>query len=231
MKPELNSFRDNIVSLWELNETTGTNAADAVGSNDGTYTNTPTLAQSTVTNLTYSVLFDGEDQYVNCGTDASLDAGSDDFTLACWIKTSGQITDIRVIGGKGGTFTGGKRYTFFINNGKWFFDIDDNSAAKNVIANSDLDDSAWHFLVGVRDGNNLRFYVDGVEQTASPIDITGYGSLDSAKPFLIGALEREDTDVVDLEFPGYIDQPMFIKRVWSQSDIDYWYNEGAGRAH
>lgn len=37
---------DSAVNLWKLNETSGTNAADFIGSNTGTYKGTPTLNQS-----------------------------------------------------------------------------------------------------------------------------------------------------------------------------------------
>jgi hypothetical protein len=231
---------NHLVSLWELNETTGTTATDAHGSNDGTYTNSPTLAQSTVTNLGTSVLFNGTNQYVDCGTDTSLDFGTGDFTLACWFKTSGQITTETVLCGNGAAFAGGKGYYFVTNasNGVIYFNIDDNIinfdddiTEVSVYSNSELDDSQWHFVVGVKDGNNLRLYIDGVEQTNSPQDVTGFGSLDSAHPFLIGALYREDTDVVDLEFPGYIDQPQAIGKALTQSEIDYMYDDGNGRAY
>ena len=44
--------------------------------------------------------FDGTDDYVDAGTDASLDMGSGDFTLSAWIQTT--ATDSPVIAGKGG---------------------------------------------------------------------------------------------------------------------------------
>ena len=49
-------------------------------------------------------------------------------------------------------------------------------------------DNTYRYLVGIRDGNNLRLYINGVENPSySPIDITGYGSLDSTDPLVIGA--------------------------------------------
>ena len=46
-------------------------------------------------------------------------------------------------------------------------------------------------LTTERDGNNLRFYIDGVEITGSPLDITGWGSLDMALPFYINTLSSD----------------------------------------
>ena len=128
---------------------------------------------------TYSLDFDGTNDYVDCGNDSSLDWGSGDGTVACWFKTDDSGTsDIVMNGSYSG---GGKNYALLVSAAnKIIFGIDDNggSGAKSVTSGTSVNDDVWRHAVGVRDGNNLRLYIDGVEDAASPTDITGYGDID-----------------------------------------------------
>jgi hypothetical protein len=56
--------------------------------NNGTLTNGPTFN----TDNGGSIVFDASDDYVNCGTDSSLNFGTGNFNVSCWIKTSNQGT-------------------------------------------------------------------------------------------------------------------------------------------
>ena len=89
---------------------------------------------------------------------------------------------------KGAYSTNGKSYALILSSAeKLMFAIDDNTTAKSVESATAGNDNTYRYLVGVRDGNNLRFYINGIEDGNSPTDITGYGSLDSTDPLIIGA--------------------------------------------
>jgi len=136
------------------------------------------------------------DKYVNCGTGSSLNMGSGDLTLEVWfrVKPGANVKNGVPSGGpfvcKGSVGTAGKRYMLLITGiNEVDGGIDDDTVVKNVSSTvGGYDDNAWHYAVLVRDGNNLRLYVDGSEQVPhSPVDITGYGNIDDSYSFYIAA--------------------------------------------
>ncbi len=132
------------------------------------------------------LIFDGIDDYVDCGIDNSLDMGNGDFSVCLWFATNNPGSGSKDFLMKGGYSSGGKSYTIASIGGYLSAIIDDDTVYKAVITSINYMDGNWHHTVLVRDGNNLRLYVDGNEDANSPIDITGYGSLDSIRPLRIG---------------------------------------------
>jgi hypothetical protein len=177
-----------------------------------------------------SLDFDGSNDYINAGADSSLDMGVDDFSWGYWFK-SGTTNSNKEIAGKGGGWTGGKRYHSALNDGVCgpvghiVVQIDDGTTEKQICStSSSLNNNAWHHIYGVRDGDNLRLFVDGSEDGNSPIDVSGEGSIDSPRPFAIGAVYKEDTSAYTWFFPGEIDQ-VTVSNVARSSDwISTEYN-------
>ena len=212
------------VAHWTLDEGSGQTAADSTANN-----NDATLGSSGVADAndpSWSCVtggnaldFDGLDDYADAGTDASLDMGSGDFTLAAWVQTT--ATDSPVIAGKGGDSTGGKRYVLRVAAaGELRVIIDDNVTKGEVVsAVAGYNDGAWHHVTGVRDGTNLRLFVDGTEDANSPLDITGIGSLDSPRVFSIGSIIDEPTVLQSRFFDGLIDEVRLYDRALSSPEI------------
>jgi hypothetical protein len=86
-----------------------------------------------------------------------------------------------------------KRYRLSIESGPGMLmaNIDDDTTAKSITSTLTYGDNLWHHVSMVRDGNYLRLYIDGEEDPKSPIDITGYGSLDEIESFYINAFRSE----------------------------------------
>src|SRR5262249_49814733 len=79
---------DSPASYWRLGESSGSLAADERGANAGTYTNSPTLAQSSLLgsdSVNKAVSFDGTNDFVKVADSAPLDLSSA-FTIETWIK-------------------------------------------------------------------------------------------------------------------------------------------------
>ena len=75
---DISAMSANRIEAWELEEGTGTTAAASISTptNDGTIvTKTPwALAYGALVDAgTYAVLFDGANDYIDCGSDASID--------------------------------------------------------------------------------------------------------------------------------------------------------------
>jgi len=164
--------------------------------------------------------FDGVDDYINCGNDSSLNVGSDNFTLSVWYKTTS--TSLGIIAGKGSSGADGKRYLILVDGaGTPRIEIDDNTTAKTRDGTSGYNDGNWHNYVGVRDGNSLRLYLDGIEQTPAT-DITGYGDLNElVKPFAVGI---QPHDLTTAQANGTIDEPRVYNRSLSADEIKEIYD-------
>lgn len=83
-----------LVSYWRLGETSGTSAADSIGTNTGTYTNGPTIGAAGVIvgdTDTAVTMTTASSQYVTVPDSSSLDLG-DTFSVEFWVKLTSSPT-------------------------------------------------------------------------------------------------------------------------------------------
>jgi hypothetical protein len=157
-------------------------AADARGSNPGTYVNGPTLGQSGVLagDTDTAARFDGVDDYVQVATPTGVPTGSSARSVELWFKTSG--TGRQVLFGYGARATS-QEFALWLNPGgtsmtAWGFGAGQD---KVFALASNLADGQWHQVTLTYDATSLRLYVDGVlvgTQTATratTIDAYGLG--------------------------------------------------------
>ena len=173
----------------------------------------------------YSLEFDGSNDYVDCGNDSSLNWGDGDGTVACWFKTTDTGTSDIVMNGS--YSTDGKGYVLLIDsNGKFQFAIDDNSGAgvKYVLSTTSANDGIWHHIAGVREGTNIRLYVDGVEDAASPTAIASYGSLDISDNLFFGAGTNQAGGSAGNFYQGNIDEVAIWNTSLTSNQIKTLYN-------
>ncbi|MFW9813894.1 MAG: DUF2341 domain-containing protein [Candidatus Thorarchaeota archaeon] len=183
-------WNSNFKGVWHLSEDpTGTIYDSSGNLNHGTGYNLQSDDQVSG-QIDGSIDFDNVQDHIDCGNDSSLNVGSVDFSLSLWFKYDG--VDMGVLAGKGAVLMA-NRYRLSIESGPGMLmaEIDDNTVAKTIFSTSTYGDNLWHHVSMVRDGNNLRLYIDGVEDPNSPIDITGYGSLDESESFYINAFRSE----------------------------------------
>jgi type II secretory pathway pseudopilin PulG len=164
-----------IVGCWKLDETSGLTAADGSGSgNNGTLANGPTWNPAGG-QIGGALVFDGADDYVNLGTDSSLNFGSSaPFTVAAWVKTTenyGMIVSFRSSTDGGPVINLSVGYDGVADNsGKAMILVrqDGGSSYAHVIGGS-VNDGLWHHLAAVRgSGSTIELFLDGVSQgTAS----------------------------------------------------------------
>ncbi len=185
-----NVWDSNYKGVWHLSETpTGAFYDSTSNSNDGTGYNLQSDDQVDG-QIDGSIDFDYTNDYINCGNDTSLNVGSNDFSLSLWFKYDG--VHMGVLAGKGAVLMA-KRYRLSIESGPGMLmaNIDDDTTARSISSTLTYGDNLWHHVTMVRDGNYLRLYIDGAEDPNSPIDITGYGSLDEIESFYINAFRSE----------------------------------------
>lgn len=204
-------FAAGLVSYWSFDEGAGTIAYDSVGSNDGTIYG----ATWTAGIVGGALSFDGDGDYINVGDVPSLDISSA-LTLEAWIKTD-KITNDTIISKDDDA--GNREYYFGVSYDgnhpgrvRWTlktssFQFRDSSTVVN--------DSQWHYIVGTYDGSYLRTYIDGVEDTTSPVAQTGLIPNTSA-PFWIGAKPNIGYEQY---FRGVIDEVAVYDRALTSDEI------------
>jgi hypothetical protein len=108
-----------------------------------------------------SVYFDGTGDYLSVGGGNMVFAG--DFTIECWVypARSSYVNYIGILGGSSGNFVP----IYVMSNGT----LEGGIWGSSNIVNSSLaiNLNQWNHIALVRSGSSLRFYINGVQDTAS----------------------------------------------------------------
>ncbi len=167
--------------------------------------------------------FDGVDDYVKVSDSASLDFGTNSFTVEAWIKRADNDINLAQVYGKrdGGT-TDGAGWDFSIYDNKLRVDIRDgtNYVVKNPVGATAIDEN-WHHIAVVYDRVNgiAKVYLDW-QQDGSDVDISSVtGSVNCIYDLRMGVR----TTVDDGFFNGFIDNVRIYNRVLDSTEITWDY--------
>jgi len=214
-----------LVAYWKFNEGEGTTAKDSSGNNnDGTLKNGPQWVEGKVG---MALEFDGSDDYVDCGSDSSLDI-TDELTVEAWIYPTA------VPSGQGRTVV--SRYKYHPaptpdtgwNLGRvwgsddWFrFRVEDGAGNRSWAVKSNFWSTylnQWVHVVGVfKASEYIRLYINGElvdNNTTNVVSTIAY-----ERPLVIGA--RANT--TQSFFQGIIDEVRVYHRALSSSEIRRHY--------
>jgi hypothetical protein len=224
---------DSPVGYWRLGESSGTNAADSSGnSRDGTYSGSPTLAQTGLLtgDADKSVSFDGSDDYVDLSNPSAL-RFSGSFSLEAWVKIPSGVTQQAAVIAQQYDGSGVNYILAFFNgadsslkpsfgwyNGSWRLQRSLTSLSV---------DTVYH-LVGTWDGSSMKIYVNAVEPSYDGATGSGAPPTSTAN-FRIGS--RWDTAASPHKFTGFIDDVAIYSTALSQSRIQAHYDAGIGLLH
>jgi len=160
---------DSLVSWWSFNEGTGTTAYDKWEGNDGTLTNLDfdsTDGWKSGGNCVSGncLEFDGDNDYVDCESDSSIDSITVDLTLEAWVMQP-------VLGGDQNIISthqdrndvtrpydlenrGNARPCFIMGNG-----VAQLMACAPI---NSYNANKWAHIIGSIEGTNMKIYVNGV---------------------------------------------------------------------
>jgi len=198
----------DLVAHWPLDDGSGTVAVDVTGNgNDGTFEGDP---QWVAGKIGGALEFDGDD-VVNCGNNDILNFGTNDWTIAAWIRTTQPDPDRGTIFAKGSDNSGGIRFTLATheaNPNHITLTTDDNSTKTQALGATVVNDGEWYHVAGMRQGTTTSIYVngvlDGTNTVPAGIDFSGSSQSDA----YIGAIDgNSDPATVALEkiYIGIID--------------------------
>ena len=116
---------------------------------------------------TGSTSFDGSNDYIDCGSDSTLDVGTSDFSVSAWFKVSTKGgTDYHDIVAKGHTLGAGNGWGICLveYNMTIYFDTNGDVGRQNAISPSDSwEFDKWYHIVGTRSNSadTLKLYLNG----------------------------------------------------------------------
>jgi len=154
--------------------------------------------------------FDGTDDYIDCGNDASFNI-TDEITIAAWIKPDSTSSGWGAIIGK--SYAGDRAsstYKLVHNDADAYFIISDQTDWQQNISYGVLTAGEWTHLAAVLTSNNLTIFTNGQQNTPSTRTVTPDIN---TYPVLVGVWANV------YYFHGLIGQPQIYNKALSQSDI------------
>jgi hypothetical protein len=201
----------------------GSTAQDSAGSNTGTLTNMDPSTDWIDGQVGGALDFDGINDFVLISDSASLSfsAGSD-FTFTAWAR----IRDCQVSGSKVVQKKQSGNEAIVIQcydvDGLARFNVrDSNKVSVGSKGTTNIEDNAWHHLAGVKEGNNLTIYVDGIPEGSASGSFTGNWNDGDIR---IGHSVDGGARLVD----GQIDDVRIYNQALSPAEIEEIYDFGLG---
>jgi prepilin-type N-terminal cleavage/methylation domain-containing protein len=200
-----NSLAIDIVGEWTFNDGT---AKDTSGYGNNGIVNGATLTTDRKGEANKAYSFDGVDDYVDAGNDASL--ASSLFSIEFWLKKNNTVGLQTPLGKRSGTTggwyfdnpTGSPIIRFAMGNGAIMLDVVTTSTAWPLV---------WGHIVTTWDGTTARIYLNGVQIGSGTLSSGSY-TPGTGKLF-IGALGPSTLNF----FNGTIDEA----RVYNQALLSY----------
>jgi len=210
-----------LCGYWSMNEESGAQVTDYSGNgNHGTLkpsypSNCPIRVPAMIKQYGKALLFDGVDEYIDCGNDSSLDIISA-ITIEAWAKRS-------VVGVAHGIISRSDGYPHelvlrFDNTNKISLLIGDK-ANQDILTTADTYGTDWYHVVAtwVNSTKAAKIYVNGNEKASDTLD---YGIDTGGIDLFIGA----QTTIPTTPFNGTIDEVRIYNRILGQSEIIKHYN-------
>jgi hypothetical protein len=196
--------RGKLVAWWKFEN----DPNDSAGANHGTVQGNPQYADG---KFGRAISFDGND-YVDCGKPDSLNFGANDWTISAWIKTTLSGTEPQNRGtvfAYGGDEAGGIRYALAVNEeylGTIVLTTDNDAYKVQAMGKTVVNNDIWHHVVGTRNADKLRVYVDGELDADASLppgyDLSGVSQHNA----YIGAITDHRDNSLFKYFVGLIDE-------------------------
>ena len=150
----------------------GTTWTDLSGEgNNGTLTDGPTFSSDNGG----SIVFDGTNDQIDCGSSDNFAFGTGDFTIEFWCNPDTVGTEcIIAISSNGAISTTNWQFRYDSSKVKWVY-----SQTANIISNSTVSAGEWTHIVATRSGTTLTLYINAVSEGtgSSSADLSDNGTL------------------------------------------------------
>ena len=186
--------------------------------NDGTSTNFYSATSSIAGQIDGSLYFDGGSDYVDCGSENSLNFTSSNFTIDLWVKVNSYSENKIYAFISNGAFKEYGYYVYVDNVGRIWLVLNQDLARTAVYTTSGVITlGEWQHLVFIRNGSVGEVYIDSVDVTAVSDSLSD--PLTSSKSVRIGNYESSNH-----YFNGTIDSVRISNTARSAGWIETEYN-------
>lgn len=183
------------------------------------------FAGSSVFGANFSLKFDGIDDYIDCGNNASLDFGAGNFTIETWFKTSATPVNYYPLISKMNNdwSIGWEIYLSSVDDAIAFYAESGEISIYPVHGLATPYDEAWHQIVVVRNGDVFTVYFDADDGFSG--ETSAVPSLTITEDLYIGRNYAPGYDGgYEYYFDGLIDEVRIYNRALSPTEIDEHYN-------
>lgn len=209
----------------------GTSWYDLSGNNNsGSLTNGPTFS----TDGGGSIVFDGADDYVDCGPSSTLNFGTGNFTLCAWFKTNTSLrrTILSRFDYNGvGTIERGY-YIDVLATGKIRTAFETDGTNYRVTdSNTVVNTNSYFYVTSTRtNATTISVYINGVFETSNTLTQGTPSNIDTVTaPFSIGRRADYQTPTFTNYFIGSVYSTQIYNRTLSAIEILQNYNAQKGR--
>lgn len=179
---------------------------------------------------TYSLNFDGANDYVDCGNASALNFDKDDaFSLSVWVKPS-NVTNYRMLVTKKGVNGTDPGYQWFMLGDVMYFDFVNSFTGNKYIRVTKSFAYNWtvgtwyHFVVtydGSEAASGVSFYRDGSALSSLTTNMDGLdAATTNSTSVTLGSRQNQ------LYFAGNMDEVAIFNSELSASDVSSIYNSG-----
>lgn len=212
-----------VVLHLTFDDGSGTNAFDSSGTgNDGALMGMDPNTAWVTGNCGLGLDFDGVDDHVQVPDHAAYDFGSDPFSVTAWVNLRPATFNFAVgIMEDGGVTAAGTEWGLTPDIGPVTgssFSVTYSVGLAGATTSGDLTTGVWHHLAGVRDGTELRLYIDGV--LADSTTYPGGAINDTGLDLQIGWSPGSS---VEVWFDGQIDDVQLYSGALTASDVAFLY--------
>jgi hypothetical protein len=185
-----NGLLNNLVAYWPMNEASGANDALDLHANGLTLTQTASPGSATGPVYAGARTFDGSTQYFSRASEASLQFGDSDFTVAAWIYNLQTPAAQKFCVSKYAQTGNQREWALWyapIDRFRFYVSPDGISTASNVVANQfgAVGIGSWNLVVAYHDAANNTI---GISVNAGSIDSLAHstGVYSGSAEFVIG---------------------------------------------
>lgn len=212
----------NLISLWEMNEASGSTVSDDMGNHAGTATGTTVVSGK----LNNARSFNGTSDYISASyiNQIANDGMTSSFSIWTWVNVNTSESNGVIFQT---SYNGSNTVTLASLNWKFVVQVDDgtSSSHKYLSYPTTSTTGAWHLVVITWNATTetVTLYVDGVSAGTVTSTITYYAASQGCR---MGYSLNNDK-----YFQGIIDHTGIANYVLTQQNIDDLYLSGTGIEH
>ena len=189
--------------------------------NNGTLTNGPTYSSANGG----SIVFDGVNDYIDCGPVSQIGSSLTAFTASVWVKPAASAASC--ILENGDNFVTNTFYIFQENAQYFTFEIYDGAGYDAIYANYVYQTNTWYNLVGTwTSGNRINFYTNGVLAEGTRIGAVRTNVISGNKNLFAGIRPGA---TLTYPFAGSMSNIQLYNRALSAAEIKQNFNAIRGR--